>query len=60
MQSTMKTVDSQAGQGIRLQPKQRWGIETIYPKSIVPIVTAAYVNPAVSYVITTMGENSNV
>ena len=33
--STMKIVDSQAGQGIRLQPKQRWGIELIYPKSVV-------------------------
>lgn len=60
MQSTLKTIDSPDGQGIRLQPKQRWGVETIYPLSIVPIVTASYVNPAVLYVITIMGENSNV
>ena len=33
--STMKIVDSQAGQGIRLQPKQRWGVELIYPASVV-------------------------
>lgn len=39
--STMKIVDSQAGQGIRLQPKQRWGVELIYPKSVVPVVTTA-------------------
>jgi len=37
--STMKIVDSQAGQGIRLQPKQRWGVELIYAKSVVPLVT---------------------
>jgi len=35
--STMKIVDSQAGQGIRLQPKQRWGVELIYAHSVVPI-----------------------
>ena len=35
--STMKIVDSQAGQGIRLQPKQRWGVELIYPKSVVAL-----------------------
>lgn len=33
--SIMKIVDSQAGQGIRLQPKQRWGVELIYPASVV-------------------------
>ena len=35
--STMKIVDSQAGQGIRLQPKQRWGVELIYPYSVVAL-----------------------
>jgi hypothetical protein len=35
--STMKIVDSQAGQGIRLQPKQRWGVELIYPASVVAL-----------------------
>jgi hypothetical protein len=60
MQSTLKTVDSQAGQGIRLQPKQRWGIECIYPLSIVPIVNGSYSNPAASHPISIMGENSNV
>lgn len=58
MQSTLKTVDSQQGQGIRLQPKQRWGIEVIYPLSIVPIVTGSYTNPATT-AITIVGENSN-
>ena len=35
--STMKIVDSQSGQGIRLQPKQRWGVELIYAHSVVAI-----------------------
>jgi hypothetical protein len=35
--SQMKIVDSQAGQGIRLQPKQRWGVELIYPLSVVAL-----------------------
>ncbi len=38
--STMKIVDSQAGQGIRLQPKQRWGVELIYAHSVVPLHAA--------------------
>jgi len=58
MQSTLKTVDSQAGQGIRLQPKQRWGIETIYPLSIVPIVNTSYTNPATA-AISIIGVASN-
>lgn len=35
--STMKIIDSPSGQGIRLQPKQRWGVELIYPKSVVAL-----------------------
>lgn len=35
--STMKIIDSPNGQGLRLQPKQRWGVETIYPASIVAL-----------------------
>ena len=38
--STMKIVDSQSGQGIRLQPKQRWGVELIYSSSVVPLHAA--------------------
>lgn len=68
MQSTLKIIDAIDGQGIRLQPKQRWGIETIYPLSIVPIVTTNYSNPAIIDVATVLtpftiyivGENSNV
>lgn len=33
--STMKIIDAPSGPGLRLQPKQRWGVETIYPASVV-------------------------
>lgn len=35
--STMKIIDSPSGQGIRLQPKQRWGVELIYAHSVVAL-----------------------
>lgn len=44
--NTVKTIDSPAGQGMRLQPKYRWGVETWFPKSIVLIVEDGFVNPA--------------
>ena len=49
--STMKIIDSPDGQGIRLQPKQRWGVELIYPKSVVALHTntrALYAQKAVN------------
>ena len=50
--STMKIVDSQAGAGIRLQPSQRWGIEVIYPSSVVVVIESTYTNPAIAQVLT--------
>ena len=49
--STMKIVDSQAGAGIRLQPAQRWGVEVIYPSSIVVIGASTSANPAIASVL---------
>jgi hypothetical protein len=40
--SVVKTVPSQQGQGLRIQPKYRWGIETWFPGSIVAIVTDTF------------------
>jgi hypothetical protein len=45
--NTIKTIDSPNGQGMRIQPKYRWGVETWFPKSVVLIVEDGFVNPAV-------------
>jgi hypothetical protein len=37
--NTIKTIDSPNGQGMRIQPKYRWGIETWFPKSVILIVS---------------------
>ena len=46
--SAIKIIDSPNGQGKRIQPLYRWGIEVFYPASVVPIVKNGFVNPAVS------------
>ena len=46
MDSTLKMIDSPVGQGVRMQPKQRWGVELIYPGSVVAVVTASFTNPS--------------
>lgn len=38
----IKQIDAPGGAGIRLQPKMRWGVKTIYPKSVVPVVDSAF------------------
>lgn len=45
--NTIKTIDSPNGQGMRIQPKYRWGIETWFPKSVILIVEDGFANPAV-------------
>ena len=45
--NTVKTIDSPNGQGMRIQPKYRWGVETFFPKSVVLIVEDGFANPAV-------------
>ena len=50
--STMKIVDSQAGAGIRMQPAQRWGVEVIYPSSVVIVFASTGTNPAIASVLT--------
>jgi hypothetical protein len=45
--NTIKTIDSPNGQGMRIQPKYRWGVETWFPKSVVLIVEDGFVNPAI-------------
>lgn len=46
--STMKTIPSPGGQGIRLQPKYRMGAECWDALSVVPIVETGFTNPATS------------
>lgn len=46
--SVMKTIDSPDGQGIRLQPKYRMGVECWDEYSVVPIVDTTFTNPATS------------
>lgn len=46
MDSQLKMIDSPVGQGIRMQPKQRWGVELIYPASVVAVVTDSFTNPS--------------
>ena len=38
----VKSIPSPKGAGIRLQPKFRWGVECIYPSSVVPIVKSDF------------------
>ena len=45
---SIKTIDSPSGQGIRLQPKYRFGVECWDAKSVVPIVASDFANPVVS------------
>ena len=44
--STIKVIDEPNGQGVRVQPKYRWGHETWFPLSVVPIVTNSFTNPS--------------
>lgn len=46
-QNSIKVVDSQAGQGFRLQPLTRWGVEVFIPQGIKLIVENTFVNPAI-------------
>lgn len=43
--SKIKTIDAQAGQGILLQPKYRFGCECWDALSVVPVFSAAFTNP---------------
>jgi len=45
--NTVKTIDSPNGQGMRIQPKYRWGVDTFFPKSVVLIVEDGFTNPAI-------------
>lgn len=47
-QNSIKVVDSQAGQGFRLQPLTRWGVEVFIPKGIKLIVESTFANPAIT------------
>lgn len=64
LQSQVKIIDSPLGQGLRMQPKQRWGVEVFYPKSVVLCVATGFTNPAypasVITPITIVGPESNV
>ena len=44
----IKIIDAPNGQGKRLQPLYRWGVEVFYPASVVPIVAYSFSNPAVA------------
>ena len=46
-QNSIKVVDSQSGQGFRLQPLTRWGVEVWIPEGIKLIVADDFVNPAI-------------
>ena len=43
--SKIKTVDAQEGQGIKLQPKYRFGCECWDALSVVPVFSASFTNP---------------
>lgn len=45
--NTIKTIDSPNGQGMRIQPKYRWGVETWFAKSVVLLVEKGFANPAI-------------
>ena len=45
--NTIKTIDSPNGQGMRIQPKYRWGIATWFPKSVVLLTEDDFANPAI-------------
>ena len=46
--NTIKTIDSPNGQGMRIQPKYRWGIATWFPKSVVLLAEDDFANPAIT------------
>ena len=46
--SKIKIVDAQNGQGLRIQPKYRFGVECWDALSVVPIFSAAFTNPVTS------------
>ena len=46
--SKIKVVDAQGGQGLRIQPKYRFGVECWDALSVVPIFSAAFTNPVTS------------
>lgn len=46
--SKIKVVDAQNGQGLRLQPKYRFGAECWDPLSVVPIFAEEFTNPVTS------------
>lgn len=43
--SEIKTIDAPSGQGLRLQPKYRYGVECWDALSVVPVFSAAFTNP---------------
>ena len=45
--NSIKIIDNPRGQGYRLQPLTRWGVETWIPRGIQLIVTDAFDNPAI-------------
>lgn len=46
--SKIKTIDAQEGQGIRLQPKYRFGCECWDALSVVPVFAKSFTNPVTS------------
>lgn len=46
--SKIKTIDAPSGQGLRLQPKYRFGCECFDPCSVVPIFSDKFTNPVSS------------
>jgi len=44
-QNSIKTIDAPSGQGIRLQPLTRWGVEVFIPEGIRLIVDSNFTNP---------------
>ena len=46
--SVIKIVDAQSGQGLRIQPKYRFGAECWDPLSVVPIFSETFTNPVTS------------
>lgn len=57
-QDAIKTIDSPGGQGRRIQPKYRMGAECWDYKSVVPIVTSTFENPAAGAALTVIAPAS--
>jgi len=58
-QNSIKTIDAPAGQGVRLQPLTRWGVEVFVPEGIRLIVEDGFTNPVDGTTVTSIDIAAN-